>query len=66
MQLLYNILSGVPRSRSKGFLSYKLLGNLLATCAFWSNFLATFAICNNLWELRYKVLRYCLSLVKHP
>ena len=47
MQLVYNILSGVPRSRSKGFLSYKLLGNFLATCAFWSNFLATFAICSN-------------------
>ena len=62
MQLVYNILSGVPRSRSKSFLSYKLLGNFLATFAFWSNLLATFAICNklltlgatnNLCELRY-------------
>ena len=49
MQLVYNILSGVPRSRSKGFLSYKLFVNFLATCAFWSNFLATFAICSNFW-----------------
>ena len=49
MKLVYNILSGVPRSRSKGFLSYKLLGNFLATCAFWSNFLAPFAICSNFW-----------------
>ena len=47
MQLVYNILSGVPRSRSKGFLSYKLLGNFLATCGFWSNVLATFAVCSN-------------------
>lgn len=49
MQLVYNIRSGVPHSRSKGFLSYKLLGNFLATCAFWSNVLATFAICSNFW-----------------